>query len=179
MLKFQFHLVRLKVQADNTYDTDIFVSIPFSTIKSASNLTGKLPVTEFQFHLVRLKEQLLNEQLRNNLFQFHLVRLKVMKNELLLDTFAVSIPFSTIKRHTKDFFINDLNDVSIPFSTIKSAPPYGKKNLLAVSIPFSTIKSSYHDWIETVYTSFQFHLVRLKEGKGKQTPQSVIRFNSI
>ena len=74
------------------------------------------------------------------IFQFHLVRLKESKDYGKIKTAPISIPFSTIKRHTT--------------KSIASA--------MYISIPFSTIKSALEAVGGEPLHEFQFHLVRLK-----------------
>ncbi len=78
--QFQFHLVRLKETAYAAMKVTIYVSIPFSTIKSNEQPSQYIKDIMFQFHLVRLKDYRKKEK-------------KSPKH--------VSIPFSTIKRLTR------------------------------------------------------------------------------
>ena len=75
---------------------------------------------------------------------------------------TVSIPYGTIKRSIEQPSI-DLQVVSIPYGTIKRA--YGRlsERSHTVSIPYGTIKSPASWRTGALSSTFQFHMVRLKD----------------
>ena len=96
-LKFQFHLVRLKAWKFRLLLVCKHISIPFSTIKSSYYIEGCPVPFQFQFHLVRLKEASVIPIGVSSGFQFHLVRLKEFAEGASRGYSYISIPFSTIK----------------------------------------------------------------------------------
>ena len=55
LIKFQFHMVRLKVHQLHDVRLHELISIPHGTIKSGVVITALYEVAKFQFHMVRLK----------------------------------------------------------------------------------------------------------------------------
>ena len=95
-------------------------------------------------------------------FQFHLVRLKERLFSYRLYFYAVSIPFSTIKRKLEKSFSVIGTSVSIPFSTIKSFILTKNQNR-KISFQFHLVRLKgiiMYSFSQTAM--FQFHLVRLK-----------------